>query len=265
MKTKANFQVVTVFPEMIASIFAQGVVFQAVKKDLLNIESINPRQFTLDVHKSVDDRPFGGGDGMILMTEPLSQSLQLALKNFPTAKVIYLSPQGKPLTDAKVFELAQRPQLILICGRYGGIDQRVINEYVHEEISIGDYVLSGGELAAAVLIDAVSRQIPGVLGNAESAGNESFRQGVLEAPLFTRPQDFNGKKVPEILMSGHHAKIQVWHNQVSKLITWQKRPDLFTALRLTHLELQSLKDFWQSLPVSDREVLGLLDFQPEFL
>lgn len=263
-KTQAFFQVITVFPEMIQGIFSQGIVFQALKKGLLQLESITPRSFTEDIHKTVDDRPFGGGDGMILLTEPLEKALNAAKEKRPKARVIYLSPQGSTLTDAKVLALAQNPDLILLCGRYGGVDQRILNRFVDEEISVGDYVLSGGELAAAVVIDSVARQLPGVLGHADSALKESFRGGALEAPLFTRPQEFEGEKVPEVLLSGHHAKIEAWRRQVGLLVTLQKRPDLFGRLGLSEKEIQGLKEFWKNLSSDDRQALGFKNFEAKF-
>lgn len=261
MKTEAHFQVITVFPEMIQGIFSQGVVFQALKKGILKLNAITPRIFTEDLHKTVDDRPFGGGDGMVLMAEPLKSAILEAKSKRPSARVIYVSPQGVPLTDKKVLTLAQNPDLILLCGRYGGVDQRLLNQYVDEEISIGDYVLSGGELAAAVIVDAVARQLPGVLGHQESAQKESLREGSLEAPLYTRPQDFENQRVPEILTSGHHAKIQEWRKWVGYLVTLKKRPDLFESLQLNPKDLQTLKEVWNSMPEGDKESLGLKNFQ----
>ena len=254
--TKAHFQVITVFPEMIESLFSQGVVAQARKKDLLQISTHSPRQFTNDVHRTVDDRPFGGGDGMVLLCEPLVAAIQAAKMTDPEAQVIYLTPTGKTLTDSLAKELSEKPNLILICGRYGGIDQRVINQYVDQEISIGDYVISGGELAAGVLIDSVARQIPGVLGHVDSAQKESFRTGVLEAPMYTRPHQNDLGQVPEILTSGHHQKIEEWRLNVSRLITCMKRPDLFADLRLSEEEQKQLLKFWQNLSDSDRKTLG---------
>lgn len=263
MKTEAAyFQVITVFPEMIQGIFNQGVVFQAIKKSLLSLGTITPRSFTQDVHKTVDDRPFGGGDGMVLLAEPLKAALQQAKANRPQARVIYVSPQGRPLDDKKVLSLAAAPDLILICGRYGGVDQRFLNSYVDEEISVGDYVLSGGELAAAVIIDAVARQLPGVLGHQDSARKESLREGYLEAPLFTRPQEFEGQAVPEILTSGHHAKIEEWRRWAGYLVTWKKRPDLWAQIDLSEKDHRKLKEFWSSLSEGDKESLGLKNFQP---
>lgn len=269
-----RFSVITIFPEMIEAICRQGVLAQAREKNLIGIKTLTPREFTEDMHKTVDDRPFGGGDGMIMLAEPLEKALRslgaLALtekvqdieagKPLPRKKVIYVSPQGSVLDDAKVLELADEEEIILICGRYGGIDQRVIHQYVDEEISIGDYVLSGGELAAGVIIDAVARKVPGVLGHQASAEKDSFSLGLLgllEAPSFTRPRDYQGDDVPEVLLSGNHAKIEIWKKWVSVLTTLLKRPDLVLDLELTKKQRDQLKEFWQNMSSQEKEVLGL--------
>ncbi|MGZ3743629.1 MAG: tRNA (guanosine(37)-N1)-methyltransferase TrmD [Pseudobdellovibrionaceae bacterium] len=252
-----QFQVITVFPEMIEAAMAAGVFFQAQKNSILSLSCINPRDFASDVHRTVDDRPFGGGDGMIMSPEPLGKSIAKAKSVQPTSKVIYLSPQGKPLTHAKARALSQGPDLVLLCGRYGGIDQRVINQFVDEEISIGDYVISGGELAACVLMDAVSRFVPGVLGHQDSAEKDSFAEGLLEHPNFTRPRDYNGQQVPDILVGGNHKKILEWKRLVSYLVTLQKRPDLIEKNKISQL-LNEAHQLWQSLTREEQEVLGLI-------
>jgi tRNA (guanine37-N1)-methyltransferase len=254
---KAHFQVITLFPAMIESLFADGVIGNARKKNLIELTIINPREFTIDVHHTVDDRPFGGGDGMIGLAEPLWQSWQRAQTHDDKTQLLYLSPQGETLTDSLVRELAQSPRLTLLCGRYGGVDQRFLIRSKAREISIGDYVLSGGELAAGVVIDAVSRQVPGVLGHADSAQKESFASGGLEAPQFTRPRQWQGLQVPEALMSGHHVKIEEWRRWVSLLVTIVKRPDLVDLSQLSPKERKQLKVFLQSLPQADVIVLGL--------
>lgn len=254
----AFYQVITVFPDLVESFGQSGVVGQARKKGLLRIETLNPRRFTQDVHQSVDDRPFGGGDGMVMLAEPLAQSIEACRAQRPQARVLSMSPQGKVLTDARVKELARDPDLILLCGRYSGVDQRLIRQYEVEELSIGDYVLSGGEMAAAVLIDAVSRFIPGVLGHGESAERDSFHGGLLEAPLFTRPREIWGRAVPEILLSGHHAKIQDWQQKIAQLVTLKKRPDLLSFKQLPHSERRELLRFYQSLSSQDLDNLGLI-------
>jgi tRNA (guanine37-N1)-methyltransferase len=257
-----QFQVITIFPEMIQAAMSAGVFSQAQKNSLLGLLCINPRDFTSDVHRSVDDRPFGGGDGMIMMLEPLEKSIEKAKSAQPDSKVIYLSPQGKPLTHKKAQALSQEPGLILLCGRYGGIDQRVINQRVDEEISIGDYVISGGELAACVVMDTVSRFIPGVLGHQDSADKDSFGEGVLEHPNFTRPRDYRGQSVPEILLGGNHKKINEWKRLVSYLVTLQKRPDLIEKNK-TYQPLNEAHKLWQSLTDGEREILGLAGLKEE--
>lgn len=262
-----NIRIITLFPELIHQITSHGVLGQAVEKKLIYIETLNPRQFTQDVHKSVDDRPFGGGDGMIMMVEPLHQAMQSLEKKslansagqspLKKTRKIYLSPQGKRLTDTLVKELSQEGNIILLCGRYGGVDQRFLNEHEMEEVSIGDYVLSGGELAAGVLIDAVSRFIPGVLGHGQSAQADSFQEGWLEHPHFTRPREWQGQAIPEILLSGNHRLITEWKKKMGQLVTLQKRPDLFWAKNLPVTELSELHDFYLSLNENEKKYLGL--------
>jgi tRNA (guanine37-N1)-methyltransferase len=247
-----KFTVLTVFPELIEAGASQGVLGQARKKGLLSVESVQLREFSDDAHRSVDDRPYGGGDGMIMMAEVLEKAL--ATVSSP-GKVIYLSPQGPTLTDRKLRELSKEANLTLICGRYGGIDQRFINEFVDEELSIGDYVLSGGELAALVVVDGVSRLIPGVLGHAESPQQDSFAHGTLEHPNFTRPRDWKGQGVPEVLLSGNHGKIEAWKLSVSRLVTLQKRPDLLNSL--SSADWRNLKAFWKTLTPFELESCGL--------
>lgn len=246
---------------MIEALVGEGVIGQALTKKLIQVSCINPREFTQDNHKTVDDRPFGGGDGMVMLAEPLQKALTSAIEKSPKDPwIVYLTPQGVPLNQEKVEELATKENLILLCGRYGGIDQRVLNQFVDEEISIGDYVLSGGELAAGVVIDAVSRQVPGVLGHLDSAASDSFSgqlSGLLEAPSFTRPRNWLGESVPEILLSGNHAKIEKWKKNLSVLVTLLKRPDLVLDLEISKKELRDLKSFWNELEPSQKEVLGL--------
>lgn len=262
-----TFQVITLFPDMIEVVASNGIVGQACQKGLLKIDCVNPRDFTLDNHQTVDDRPFGGGDGMILLAEPLKKAIEQTQKKLSEtgsakARVIYLSPQGSVLNQKKVVSLAKEKNLILLCGRYGGVDQRLISQFVDEEISIGDYILSGGELAAGVLIDSVARQIPGVLGHENSAISDSFSgelENLLEAPSWTRPRDFMGEVVPEILLSGNHARIQEWRHQVACLTTLQKRPELMVEGRFTPKQILGLRKFWNELSNSEKEILGLRD------
>lgn len=269
-----QIDVITLFPEMIENATSFGVLGQALKENLLRVSSHTPREFTSDRHRTVDDRPFGGGDGMIMLAEPLDKSI-LKLKH-NNSKVLYMSPQGETLSDAKARALSKEEHLIVICGRYGGIDQRVINAYVDEEISIGDYVLSGGELGALVLIDAVSRFVPGVLGHQDSADKDSFSEGLLEHSNFTRPREYLGEEVPEALLSGNHKLIADWKEQVAALVTLVKRPDLFQKyLEKENEKYRSLKKkkkqapivelklFWLNLSIQDRKVLGLDGLQED--
>ena len=219
-----KFDVLTLFPEMFDPI-KQSILGRAAEKDLIDINLINIRDFSKDKHKKVDDTPYGGGAGMVMKPDIVYDAIQSV--NEPDAKVIYLSPQGKTLTQRKVKSLSEEKHLILLCGHYEGIDQRVIDELVDEEISIGDYVLTGGEIPAMVLIDAVSRYVDGVLSK-ESILEESFSNGLLEYPQYTRPEIFRGKKVPDILLSGHHENINEWRKEQSKKITAKKRPDLIS-------------------------------------
>ena len=226
--------VISLFPEMFRAITEHGVTGRAVKSGLLQIECWNPRDFTHDKHRTVDDRPYGGGPGMLMMVQPLRYAIHAAKQAAGDgAKVIYLSPQGRKLTQAGVTELATNQKLILVAGRYEGIDERVIQTEVDEEWSIGDYVLSGGELPAMTLIDAVSRLVPGVLGDQASAEQDSFTDGLLDHPHYTRPEVLDGLTVPEALTSGNHEVIRRWRLKQSLGRTWQRRPELINNLALT--------------------------------
>ena len=218
-----KFSVLTLFPEMFDTI-KQSIIGRAIEKGRITIETINIRNFSKDKHKKVDDTPYGGGAGMVIKPDVVYDAYQSIQKS--EAKVIYLSPQGKLLDQKKVMDLSKLKHIILLCGHYEGIDQRVIDEIVDEEISIGDYILTGGELPAMVLIDSVSRYIEGVV-NQESIEEESFSNGLLEYPQYTRPEEFRGKKVPEVLISGHHEKIRKWREEQSLQITKKKRPDIW--------------------------------------
>ena len=241
------FGVVSLFPDMFAPFTQQGVIGRAVKSGTLSVDTFNPRDFTHDRHRTVDDRPYGGGTGMLMMVKPLTDAIQAAKKvGGENSKVIYLSPQGKPLDQAGAQRLANIDRTILICGRYEGIDERVIERHVDEEISIGDYVLSGGELPAMVLMDAVARLVPGVLGHKASAVEDSFTDGLLDCPHYTRPEILDGQKVPEVLLSGDHEKIRQWRLMQSLGRTLQRRPDLLNHLALTE-EQQRLLDHYQAL------------------
>ena len=225
-----RFDVITLFPEMFSAIKDEGVIARAEKVDLLSINTWQLRDFSQNKYKNVDDKPYGGGPGMVMQVAPIRDCLKQIKKTSSNTRVIYLSPQGQPLTHQLAKELAQLPAITLLCGRYEGVDERVVEHDVDQEISIGDYVLSGGELAAMVLIDSVSRQIPGVLGNAESL-NDSFSQGVLDYPHYTRPEEVDGDCVPEVLLSGHQAKIDQWRADKALENTRKKRPDLNETLK----------------------------------
>ena len=222
-----KFDVLTLFPEMF-DILKQSIIGRAQEIELIDINLINIRDFSTDKHKKVDDTPYGGGAGMVMMPDVVDRAYQ-SIKN-KKAKVIYMSPQGKTLNQKKVEDLAKQEHLIILCGHYEGIDQRILDKIVDEEISIGDYVLTGGEIPAMVLIDSVSRYVEGVLKK-DSIKEESFSNGLLEYPQYTRPEVFNGVKVPEVLLSGHHEKINKWRKQKSFEITKKKRPDLLNEVQ----------------------------------
>ncbi|NHO64523.1 tRNA (guanosine(37)-N1)-methyltransferase TrmD [Aestuariicella hydrocarbonica] len=243
--------VVTLFPEMFAAISDYGITSRAIKQGLVELEMWNPRQFTQDRHQTVDDRPYGGGPGMLMMIQPLREAIAEARAwadcreaGGAGCKVVYLSPQGRQLDQQGATALAEGQNLVLIAGRYEGIDERLIELEVDEEWSIGDYVLSGGELAAMVLIDSVTRLLPGALGHAQSAEQDSFTDGLLDCPHYTRPEVFEGRQVPEVLLSGNHEKIRRWRLQQALGRTWQRRPDLLEKLELTS-EQQMLLDRYQ--------------------
>jgi tRNA (guanine37-N1)-methyltransferase len=236
--------VITLFPEMFDAITQQGVISRAIKNGTIEFNSWNPRDFTHDKHRTVDDRPYGGGPGMLMMVQPLTDAINAAkAKAGEGAKVIYLSPQGRKLDQQGVKQLANHDKLILVAGRYEGIDERVIQSIVDEEWSIGDFVLSGGELPAMTLIDAVSRLIPGVLGHELSAEEDSFANGLLDCPHYTRPEVLDGQRVPEVLLSGNHEKIRKWRLKQSLGRTWLRRPELINNLALTEEQQKLLAEF----------------------
>ena len=237
-----RFDVVTLFPEMFAAVTHSGISGRALEAGLWSLGLWNPRDFTKDNYRTIDDRPYGGGPGMVMLAEPLEKALD-AVREAGGGKVIYLSPQGRKLDHAKVMELAGRSATTLLCGRYEGVDERLIRRRVDEELSIGDYVLSGGELAAMTVIDAVVRQIPGALGDGQSAVQESFVEGLLDCPQYTRPEEYGGGKVPEILLSGHHENIRRWRLKQALGRTWLRRPDLIAARRLNEDEKKLLEEF----------------------
>lgn len=241
--------IISLFPEMFKAITEYGVTGRAVKHNLLQVECWNPRDFTFDKHKTVDDRPYGGGPGMLMMVQPLRDAIraakQTACADGSQVKVIYLSPQGRKLDQTGVQELAENQKLILVCGRYEGIDERLIQTEIDEEWSIGDYVLTGGELPAMTLIDAVARFVPGVLGKQASALEDSFAEGLLDCPHYTRPEVLDGMPVPDVLMSGHHEQIRKWRLEQSLKRTWERRPELLDSLALTDEQRVLLKKIKQ--------------------
>lgn len=243
---------ITLFPEMFSAITESGISGRAIRSGLVELDYFNPRDFTTDKHRTVDDKPFGGGPGMVMKTEPLLASIQAAkqaLKDRQPAgsadkpKVIYLSPQGRPMSQQSIIDMAQLDSMVMVCGRYQGIDSRVVATEIDEEISLGDFVISGGEIAAMALIDAMIRFQPGALGDEESARQDSFSNGLLHSPEFTRPQSFAGQDVPEVLLSGDHEAIRKWRVKQSLGVTWLKRPDLLRTISLDKEQEELLEQF----------------------
>jgi tRNA (guanine37-N1)-methyltransferase len=237
-----RFDVISLFPEMFEALRA-GVTGRAIERGQAELVLWNPRDYAYDVHRTVDDRPYGGGPGMVMMVEPLRQAIRAARSAAPGSRVIYLSPQGRRLDQAAVREMAQAPGLVLLAGRYEGIDERLVDVHVDEEWSIGDYVLSGGELPAMVLMDAVIRLLPGVLGHADSAEQDSYADGLLDCPHYTRPEQIEGRAVPDVLMSGNHELIRRWRLQQALGRTWLRRPDLLERRQLSGEEQILLDEF----------------------
>jgi tRNA (guanine37-N1)-methyltransferase len=243
--------VVSLFPEMFEAVAEHGVTGRAVKEGLVTIAHSNPRDYTVDKHRTVDDRPYGGGPGMLMKIDPLQQAIAAAREVVGAdARVIYLSPQGQRLTHGKAVELSQQEALILVAGRYEGVDERLIEAEVDEELSIGDYVLSGGELAAMVVIDAVTRQLPGVLGHALSAQEDSYADGLLDCPHYTRPEQYQDKRVPDVLLSGNHEQIRRWRLKQALGRTYERRPDLLEGRAMTPEEDELLAEYLRQHNVS---------------
>ena len=244
---------ITLFPEMFAAVTDYGISGRAVKQGLLEITSYNPRDFTEDRHETVDDRPYGGGPGMVMMIEPLSRAISAAREwTDNKALVVYLSPQGSVLNQSAVNGFAKQQSLILVAGRYEGIDERLIQMEVDEEWSIGDYVLSGGEVPAMVLLDALMRQLPGALGHQDSADQDSFADGLLDCPHYTRPEEYEGQGVPDVLLSGNHEKIRRWRLQQSLVRTQQRRPELLDRLKLNKEQQALLREVSNALADDDK-------------
>lgn len=237
------FGVITLFPEMFSALSA-GITGRAIKHSRLSLETWNPRDFATDKHKSVDDRPYGGGPGMLMMVEPLLGAIRAAREAaISTPTLIYLSPQGKKFDQNAAAEIALKKSVIFVCGRYEGIDERIIKQEIDEEWSIGDYILTGGELAAMVIMDASIRLLPGSVGDESSIVEDSLTSGLLKHPQYTRPENLDGAKIPEVLLSGHHKKIEKWRLKHSLGKTWLKRPDLLAKKGLTEEELALLTEF----------------------
>ncbi|HHW99313.1 MAG TPA: tRNA (guanosine(37)-N1)-methyltransferase TrmD [Firmicutes bacterium] len=241
-----RIDILTLFPQFFSSIFATSILQRAVANELVLLNTVDIRDFAYDKHRIVDDYPYGGGAGMVMKPEPIARAIAATRQPQDNTRVIYMSPQGQVFNQEKALELASFDQLVILCGHYEGVDERVIERYVDEEISIGDFVLTGGELPAAVLVDAVVRLLPGVLGSSQSAAEDSFSDGLLEYPQYTRPPEFEGLTVPEVLLSGHHGKIAAWRRQESLRRTLERRPDLLAKASLTKTDQAFLKQL-QSL------------------
>ena len=237
-----RFDVVTLFPEMFTAITGNGITSRALEAGLYSLTTWNPRHFTADNYRTVDDRPYGGGPGMVMLAEPIERTLD-AVKTAGGGRVLYLSPQGRKLDHRRVMELVQERAVTLLCGRYEGVDERLLERRVDEEVSVGDFVLSGGEIAAMALVDAVVRQLPGALGDENSALEESFADGLLDCPQYTRPEVYSDRKVPEVLLSGHHENIRRWRLKQALGRTWLRRPDLLAARALSAEEQRLLDEF----------------------
>ena len=242
MSDAFRVNILTIFPEMFESFFASSILGRAREQGLIDVRVTDIRPYSSCKHHNTDDYPFGGGAGMVMMAQPIIAAMADAREQYPSARRIYLSPRGKKLTTSLARELSREKELILLCGHYEGVDQRALDACVDEEISIGDYILTGGEPAAMVLVDCVSRFIPGVLGSAESPEEESFEGGLLEYPQYTRPRDLDGMEVPEILLNGDHAKIKAWRRRESLKATLRFRPDLLETAPLDKNDLKMLEE-----------------------
>ncbi len=238
-----RFDVITLFPELVEQVIGCGVVGRAAEQQLIELHCWNPRDYTEDRHRTVDDRPYGGGPGMLMKVEPLQRAIAAVREASPEAKLIYLSPQGKLLKQRMLAKQAAARNVIFLCGRYEGIDERLLQREVDEEWSLGDYVISGGELAAMVCIDAMTRLIPGALGHDDSAGQDSFSDGLLDCPHYTRPERIQGESVPAVLMGGNHRDIETWREQQALGRTWQRRPDLLEQIRLDERQQALLDEY----------------------
>lgn len=252
-----RFGVVSLFPELIEPVVRYGVVGRARERGLIALEHMSPREFAYDRHRTVDDRPYGGGPGMVLKYEPMRDAIRALRARMPAGcPEFVLSAQGRPLDQALVAELARAPGVLLVAGRYEGIDERIVEGEVREELSIGDYVLSGGELAAAVVVDAVARLLPGVLGHEDSSAEDSYSAGLLDCPQYTRPEHVDGMSVPEVLLTGDHGAVKRWRLKQSLGRTWLKRPELLEGRALTPEEAELLEEFRHEVGAAPRKVAG---------
>jgi tRNA (guanine37-N1)-methyltransferase len=243
---RMRFDILTLFPNMFSSPLGESILGKAIERGLIQIQTINIRDFTLDKHQVVDDAPYGGGQGMVMKVEPVARAIESVKAQHSPVWTVYLTPQGTRFNQDLARRLSTQPHLVLLCGRYEGVDERVKDLFVDEEISIGDYVLTGGELAAMVLIDAVSRLIPGVLGSDRSAEDDSFFNSLLEYPQYTRPFDFRGRCVPEVLLSGNHSAISLWRRKEALRRTWVRRPDLLAKAHLSEEDKKLLEEIGSS-------------------
>jgi tRNA (guanine37-N1)-methyltransferase len=249
-----RFDCVTLFPQMFAAVTESGITRRAREEGRWTLQTWNPRDFTSDNHRTVDDRPYGGGPGMVMLAEPLERAIRAAKAAAEgEARVVFLSPQGGVLNHRKVMELKDARRLVLLCGRYEAVDERLVRREVDEELSIGDYVLSGGELAAMVLIDAIVRQLPGVLNDGQSAAQDSFVGGLLDCPHYTRPEVYEGERVPDVLLSGHHAEIERWRLRQSLARTLERRPELLAGRELSRQEQKLLAEIRGEREASGRQ------------
>lgn len=237
-----RIKILTIFPEMFESVLSASILGRAREAGLLDVQCVDIRPFSQKKHHNTDDYPFGGGAGMVMMAQPIADAIASVTEPPFSGKRIYLGPRGKTLTQDIARELAKETELVLLCGHYEGVDQRVLDAYIDEEISIGDYILTGGELAAMVLVDCVARLVPGVLGSEDSPEEESFSDGLLEYPQYTRPRVFEGVEVPEVLVNGDHSKIAAWRRQQSLLATKKHRPDLLEKAPLTEKDKKFLRE-----------------------
>ena len=246
-----RFDIITIFPEIFSEVFDFGIVRRAVEARLIEIQIHDLREYTHDRHRQVDDRPFGGGAGMVMKPEPLFRAVEALTSDGLEAQVTLLSPQGRMFSQSVAEEYAQKPRLILICGRYEGVDERVVEHLITDEVSIGDYVLSGGEIPAMVVVDAITRLVPGALGCDESAERESFAEGLLDHPQYTRPAEYRGFKPPEVLLSGNHAEIERWRRRKAIEKTLRRRPDLIRNRQLSEGEEREVDEILKEMSELD--------------